>query len=247
MLRALLFDVDGVLVDSPHERAWGETFARLAAAWGVPHDPSDYTNPVYQAHVAGKARLEGASALLRHFGVPDSDGLRSLQLAEQKQEQILRLIDQGAFEAFPDALRLVIEARVYSVRLGVASSSKNANQLLRLVNIAQFAVDEDLPGGLFESPWLIDAFEANVCGREFQRGKPDPAIFLACADELGLAPKACVVVEDAPVGVRAAKNAGMRCIGVARHDDAEGLREAGADWVAPDLDEFDLAAALRGS
>lgn len=246
MLRALLFDVDGVLVDSPHERAWGDTFAHLAAEWGIAQDPASYSNAVYQAHVAGKPRLEGAEALLRHFGVPDTDGLRALHLAEQKQERILRLIDQGSFQAFPDALRLVIEARVYSVRLGVASSSKNANQLLQLVNVAQFAVDEDLPGGLFESPWLIDAFETNVCGREFERGKPDPAIFLACAEALGIAPNGCVVVEDAPAGVRAAKNAGMRCVGVARHDDDDGLREAGADWVVLDLDEFDLAAALRG-
>lgn len=247
MLRALLFDVDGVLVDSPHERAWGDTFAQLASEWGVAHDPATYTNSIYQAHVAGKARMEGAEALLRHYEVPDSDGLRAIRLAEQKQEQILRLIDQGAFQAFADALRLVIEARLYSVRLGVASSSKNANQLLQLVNIAQFAVEEDAPGGLFDSPWLIDAFEANVCGRTFERGKPDPAIFLACAEELELAPNACVVVEDAPSGVRAAKNAGMRCVGVARHDDAEGLRDAGADWLVLDLDEFDLAAALRGS
>jgi beta-phosphoglucomutase-like phosphatase (HAD superfamily) len=247
MLKALIFDVDGVLVDSPHERAWGETFARLAPEWCHVHNPSAYTNAVYQAHVAGRPRLEGASALLARLGVRDPDGERASRLAEEKQARIARLIDEGAFAAYPDALRLVLEARAYSVRLGAASSSKNALRMLSQVNLAEFASAEDLPEGLLETPWLIDAFDASVCGREFALGKPDPAIFLACAGELEVAPRHCVVVEDAPSGVRAAKNAGMRCIGVARHDDEAGLRQAGADRVVLDLDEFDLAAALRGA
>jgi beta-phosphoglucomutase-like phosphatase (HAD superfamily) len=88
-------------------------------------------------------------------------------------------------------------------------------------------------------------FDANVCGRDFARGKPDPEIFLAAAEGLQLSPEVCVVVEDAPSGVLAAKAGGMACVGVARLGDQLLLKSAGADWVVTSLDELPAAELLR--
>jgi beta-phosphoglucomutase-like phosphatase (HAD superfamily) len=87
-------------------------------------------------------------------------------------------------------------------------------------------------------------FDANVCGRDFARGKPDPEIFLTAAAELGLAPAACFVVEDAQSGVQAAKAGGMAAVGVARLGDEALLRAAGADWVVTSLDDLPAREVL---
>jgi beta-phosphoglucomutase-like phosphatase (HAD superfamily) len=88
-------------------------------------------------------------------------------------------------------------------------------------------------------------FDANVCGRDFARGKPDPEIFLTAAAELGLPPAACVVIEDAQSGVQAAKTGGMACIGVARLGDEQLLQAAGADWVVTSLDDLPATKLLE--
>ena len=78
------------------------------------------------------------------------------------------------------------------------------------------------------------------------RGKPDPEIFLAAADALGLPPGECFVVEDALAGIQAAKAGGMAALGVARADDADQLTTAGADLVVTPLDDVDLDRLAEG-
>jgi beta-phosphoglucomutase len=93
---------------------------------------------------------------------------------------------------------------------------------------------------------LLAAFAANVCGRDFHHGKPDPEIFLAAAEELGAQPDSCVVIEDAAAGVEAARAGGMIALGIARLGDAELLRAARADLVVTTLDEVDLDELTNG-
>lgn len=226
-----IFDVDGVLVDSPHEAAWREALQRLMAGpWRdsgatvcAATAPAAFTTAVYLQHLAGRPRLEGAAAALAHFGLPDPGGERARQYADAKQAMIRELIARGAFHAFPDGIRCLLRLRAAGLRLAAASSSKNANDFLKRI---------PAPGGT-----MLDLFDANLCGRDLPRGKPDPAIFLAAAAELGLPADACLVVEDAASGVRAARAAGMACIAVARLNDAMALREAGATMVVQSLDE----------
>ena len=89
-------------------------------------------------------------------------------------------------------------------------------------------------------------FGAVIAMEDTQRGKPDPQVFLLAAERLGVRPARCVVLEDAPVGVQAAKAGGMRAIGVTfvGHHPAGALENAGADRVVPSLERVD-AAALR--
>jgi beta-phosphoglucomutase-like phosphatase (HAD superfamily) len=156
--------------------------------------------------------------------------------AEHKQRLVEQLIEQGAFTAFPDGLRLALALRARGLRLGVASSSKNANRMMSQITIA------GAPG----CRTLLDLFGANVCGRDLPAGKPHPAIFLMAADGLTLAPSACVVVEDAPAGVQAAKAGGMLALGVARLNDMLLLQAAGADLVVDSLDRVSVDVLVAG-
>jgi len=225
MLRAGIFDVDGVLLASPHERAWREALEGFA-------EPERLTTALYQAQVAGKPRLSGARAALEALGVPDA-GRQAPAYAERKQERIETLIAAGSFEAFADALRFVQAVGALGLPMAAASSSKNANRMMQPTR---------LPSG----QGLLDAFSANVCGRDLRRGKPDPEIFVLAATELGMAPGHCFVVEDAPAGVQAARAGGMVALGVARLGDAALLQAAGADLVVTSLDEVDVAELACG-
>src|ERR1700760_2261960 len=98
-LAAVIFDVDGVLVALPHERAWREALQGIA-------DPARFTTAVYQAHVAGKPRADGALAALETLGVADA-AARVAGYAETKQRILEDLIASGDFTVFPDALRLL--------------------------------------------------------------------------------------------------------------------------------------------
>ncbi|WP_345819195.1 HAD family phosphatase [Methylobacterium fujisawaense] len=217
---AFIFDVDGVLLASPHERAWREALAGFA-------DPRPFTTALYQAQVAGKARIDGARAALAALGLPDTDRLVSAY-ADAKQRCLERIVAAEGVTAFPDALRFVRALADRGWPLAAASSSKNAEAMMRAVPLSPDRT-------------LLDAFAARICGRALRHGKPAPEIFLLAAAELRVVPARCFVAEDAPVGIRAAKAGGMTAIGIARLGDADGLRAAGADRVVTSFDEICIA------
>lgn len=92
-----------------------------------------------------------------------------------------------------------------------------------------------LNGNLAEIGLPTVLFDALVCGNDIRRKKPDPEIFLLAADKLKLPPENCLVIEDAPSGLKAAKAAGMFALGITSSFDPASLKSAGADWTAPDL------------
>ena len=247
-----IYDVDGVLVDSPHEQAWREALQLLMEGdWQDIRDrtswsPERFSSSLYQQAVAGKPRRAGARAALEHFGVPDLER-RTEQYGAVKQDRIVALIDAGEFVAFPDALRFLIAVKAAGLPVAAASSSKNANRLLRKIRLDTFAAEQRLSHP-FITPGLtlLDLFDANTSGRDFARGKPDPEIFMAAAEELGGPAEACFVVEDAPNGVQAAKAGEMAALGVARLGDEDLLAEAGADLVVTTLDDVALDALTEG-
>jgi HAD superfamily hydrolase (TIGR01509 family) len=222
---AAIFDVDGVLVASPHERAWRETLDGFA-------DPSGFTTEFYQAYVAGKPPLDGARSALERLGGRDV-AARAPEYAAKKQALIDQLIEDGRFDAFPDAVRLAAALHASGVRLALASSSKNAEAMLR-----QLSLPDGRP--------VLSVFDADLSGAEVSHGKPDPEIFLLAAKALGVRPAECLVVEDAPAGVEAAHAGGMAAVGIARLGDEALLRGAGADLVVTSLDHVDIDALGAG-
>ena len=224
-LRAAIFDVDGVLLASPHEQAWRDALTGLA-------DPARFTTAMYQAVVAGKPRMSGALAALEALGVVDAAGQVDAYAA-RKQARLEALIGGGHVAAFPDALRFVAAVAALGWPMAVASSSKNANAML-----AQIRLEDGRD--------LLGLFTANLCGRDLRYGKPNPEIFEMAAEALRVPPGQCFVAEDAPAGIQAARAGGMAALGVARLHDAAGLHAAQADLVVTSLDDVALGALAEG-
>src|SRR6185437_3513225 len=137
----------------------------------------------------------------------------SIAIADEKEAAFRRIVSQRV-PLVPGIVELLTALQQLGVRLGVGSSGppENVKALVEGGRIARF-------------------FRATVDGSEVRRGKPAPDVFLTCAQRLEVAPAGCAVIEDAPVGIRAAVAAGMLAVGVATtHPEAE-LREAGAAQV----------------
>ncbi len=189
-LQAVLFDLDGVLVDTAdfHYRAW----KRLAGELRLPFDRQ--LNHAFR----GTGRMECLDMLLgahaRGFAAEEKH-----ILAERKNAYYLELVRTLAPDDLePGARGLAMGLRALSdggARLAVVSASKNARLVLGLLRIE-------------------DWFDALIDGHDVTRGKPDPQCFLLAAERLRVYPESCVVVEDADAGLKAARAAGMACVGV---------------------------------
>ena len=139
--RGAIFDVDGVLVDSPHEAAWRDAFAELMEnEWADIRDQTTWTRrtrsrrrstsrscPASRAWTARTAALE-------YFGVPDAEA-RVDAYADLKQEMVVELIEAGKFSAYPDALRFLLAVKAAGITVAAASSSKNAGLFLRQIRL----------------------------------------------------------------------------------------------------------------
>jgi beta-phosphoglucomutase len=250
--RGAIFDVDGVLVDSPHEQAWREGLRQLMGnEWSdvrpqTSYAPEKFTPEVYQRVMSGKPRYAGAQAVLEHFGMPDPEE-HAREYGDRKQVMIVELIEASQFHAYPDALRFVLAVKDAGLRIAAASSSKNANAFLERIRLDLFAEEEGLSYGFVRPGYtLLDILDANVSGRDFEQGKPHPEIFLTAAEELAVPPGECFVVEDAANGVQAAKAGNMAALGLARVDDEELLAAANADLVVTTLDDVSIDALAQG-
>ena len=250
--RGAIFDIDGVLVDSPHDRAWREALQELMeGSWRdirdrTAYSPERFTKSVYQHVMAGLPRLAGARAALEYFKVPDS-GRRARQYAAAKQDLVTKMIEAGQFVAFGDALRFILMVKGAGIPVAAASSSKNARLFLRQIRLDTFAAEQRLDYPFVRRGLtLLGLFDADISGRDLPRGKPDPMIFLTAAESWAHH-RADALWSRTPVtGIRAAKAGGMAALGVARLGDEKILGDAGADLVVTTLDEVSGAALAAG-
>ena len=193
---AVVFDLDGVLVDSYEPHRWSRD--RLAVETGVHFTDADFVASFGQT---------SRDVIARHWhAAVGSDRNRQL---DDRKEALYRERLRMAFPAVDGACELIDALRTLRVSLGVGSSAPPENVALTLELLGR-----------------RDAFAAVVTGRDVERGKPDPAIYDACSARLGVVPARCVVGEDAPVGVAAARAAGMRCVALVGTTDATALRDA---------------------
>ncbi len=216
-MRAILWDVDGVIIDSgeQHRRAW----TAMAAERGLPFSDTDFWTTF---------GMRNQDIIPQVFGVRAPDQVAAL--AERKEELYRDLLRREA-AALPGARELMgaLHAAGYRQALGSSAPIANIEAIIELLGIR---------------PWL----DGYVSGERMARGKPAPDIFLAGAAMLGADPARCLVIEDAPAGVQAARAGGMRCVAVRRAEqpDAPGLEAA--DRVVDSLLTLDVAAidALLG-
>src|SRR6266481_4299198 len=197
--RALLFDMDGVLVDST------AAVARVWAVWALKHG-LDPETVVKVAH--GRPSISTIRELL-----PRAD-----HEAEDREVERLEIEDVEGIAALPGAAELlrVLPANKYAI---VTSATRP------LADVRLLAAGLPVPENL-------------VTARDAKRGKPHPDPYLRGAQLLRVPPAECVVIEDAPSGIRAGKAAGARVVALrTTASDAE-LEEAGADWIVDDCAEL---------
>jgi beta-phosphoglucomutase len=210
--RGVLWDLDGTLIDSAGLH-WIAWSDTLASEGRSVH-PGDFADSF------GKRNDEILHALFGAGIAPEWIE----RVSEAKEQAYRRLLRERGLEALPGAFEWLSRLREAGWKQALASSAPRPN-----IDAAFHAL------GL--EPYL----DAVVSADEVGRGKPDPAIFLEAARRLGLAPGRCVVVEDAPAGLEAARRAGMPSIGVlsSHHVALE------ADLVVPSLDALPPTAFDR--
>ena len=242
--KGFIFDIDGVIADTPHEAAWKESIQLLFFEkdnWKkikpeTNYSPEKFTTDLYREEVSGKPRIEGARSVLKYFNIPDPHEEYLKEYYEFKQEIFLQKIEQGVFKVYDDAIMFLLSAKYLGGKLAAASSSKNANLILEKINMFELASKHNLKFDFInEQTNLLKLFDGNVCGIDTGKGKPEPGIFLEAAKSLNLSPDNCLVVEDAVNGVQAANAGGFFCIGIARLNNESELKNANADIVTNDL------------
>lgn len=250
--RRAVFDVDGVLVDSPHARAWEEALRELMEGeWRdirarSSYAPERFTPAVYQHAQAGKPLLAGAEEALNYFGLPGSGRLTE-EYAAAKEQHLARLAAEGQFSAFPDALRFILAVKDAGIPIAATPSSESARLFLRQIRLDTFAAEQRLRYPFLRAGMtLADLFEPDTSGKDAGPGKQDPLVCLSAAGGLAASSGRCLVVEDKAGGIRAARAGGMAAIGVARRGDEEALARAGADLVVPVLDHVSVMALSEG-
>lgn len=227
----ILFDLDGVLTPTAevHMRAWQSVFDEVFAQWGI--SPA-YTDEDYFAYVDGKKRYDGVASLLhsRNVEIPwgevDDDPTADTVcgIGNRKNAAFSAALRAEGIAPFPGSLALLDELRDAGMALGVVSSSKNAEEVLRSAGIRdRFTV-------------VIDGV---VAEREGLASKPSADMFRAGAEALGVVPETSIAVEDAVSGVASAAAAGYGVVvGVDRGAGADALRAAGATCIVDDLARF---------
>jgi beta-phosphoglucomutase family hydrolase len=250
-VRALLFDLDGVLTrtSTVHAAAWKEMFdaflrdhAALTGAGFPPTDP--HIEPFrefdavqeYALYVDGKPRHEGTKSFLASRGIelpmgladdpPDQspDAATVYGLGNRKNDIVRRRIRTDGVEVYEGSVRYARAAREAGLRAAVVSSSANTRDILRATGL----------DSLFEA-----RVDAGVAAAEHLAGKPAPDTFLRGAELLDTAPQDAAVFEDAVAGVEAGRAGGFGLVvGVDRLGQAERLSRHGADIVVSDLEDL---------
>jgi beta-phosphoglucomutase family hydrolase len=223
-IEALLFDMDGVLTQTAkvHAAAWKEMFDAFLEERGKGDEP--FTLPRdYEEHVDGKPRYDGVRDFLVSRGIEPDEALVK-RLGDRKNDLVQALIRKDGVETYEGSVRYVKAAREQGLKTAVVSSSKNTPEILEAAGIADL-FDDVVDGHAVEDRGI--------------KGKPAPDTFLAAAKDLGVEPAQAAVFEDALAGV-AAGHAGHfgHVVGVDRGDEAQALKQHGADVVVGDLAEL---------
>lgn len=186
-LKACLFDLDGVIVDTArfHYVAWRKLANELG--FELTHAQNE--------QLKGVSRMESLDIILG-IGNVTLDEETKLKLAFDKNEHYLSLCRQMTpDDVLPGVIPFLKSLQEAQIKIGLGSASKNARIILEQID-------------------MLDYFETIVDGTRITRGKPDPETFLLGAFDLNVMPEECAVFEDALAGIEAAKAGSMIAIGV---------------------------------
>ena len=210
-IQAFIFDLDGVIADTTDLHY--ASWKRLAEEEGIPFDRT------VNERLRGLTRPASLEIVL---GGRKVSSARQEELLARKNRYYLALLQRMTPEdILPGVVPLLEEIRAAGWRLGVGSASRNARAVLHQLG-------------------LLAWFDAIADGHSVSRSKPAPDVFLAAARMLDVPPESCVVIEDAPAGIEAARAAGMKVVGVGPE-----VRLGHADARFPSLEGVSLAMILE--
>ncbi|MBO0857473.1 MAG: HAD family phosphatase [Chloracidobacterium sp.] len=202
--RAVIWDLDGTLIDSS-DLHW-EAWREVTVVENIPLTYKQYVSDF------GKRNDE---ILRGRMGADLSEEFID-RVSRAKEEVYRKLIRTKGLELLPGARYWLERLKVEGWLQALGTSAPRGN-----IDVA------------FAALGIGEYFDVAISSEEVRAGKPEPDVFLVAASKLGVAPRDCVVIEDAPAGVEAARRAGMRSIGVLTTH-----RELKADLVAPSLDQL---------
>ena len=206
MIRLIIFDMDGVLVDS-EDAITRAALQTLREDYGLPAVYDDFKP------FTGMGEHVFIGSVAEKYGVPFCEAMRT------RTYQIYCDTADERVTVFPWARTLPKQFKQAGYRIAVGSAADDIKVECNLHCIGAEPSD----------------FDALVTASEVVRKKPDPEIFLKCAEKCGIPPQECLVFEDAVSGVMAAKRGGMYCIAITSSFDRQTLLDAGADYVVDDL------------
>jgi len=203
-LKGVIFDLDGVIVNTVPLHF--KAWHRMFTEYGI-----KFTFKEYKAKVDGIPRLAGARAILTDISKEELN-----KAAARKQDWFLKFLRVEAIKVYKSTIDLIKSLKKNDIKVAVISSSKNCLHILRKVKVDKL-------------------FNVILTGNDIKKGmgKPNPFVFLLAAKKLKLKPKECIVVEDAVLGIEAAKRARMKSVGIDRYKKPRRLKKA--DIVVSDL------------
>jgi len=211
--KAVVWDMDGVIANTAPYHL--KAWQHVFRKRGA-----SFTEPEFRRKFGQRNDTIIKAALGSDLTVKEVDGI-----ADEKEKYFRQLISQN-IKPLPGAVDLLVSLREHGFSLALASSAPTENIQLVLKGLG-----------------IVSYFDAIVWGREVAEGKPSPQGFLLAAKKLRVAPKNCVVIEDAVAGVAVAKRAGMRCIAVTNTNPGEALAEA--DLIVDTLEKVRVSDLER--
>ena len=187
MIKAVIFDLDGVIVstDDCHYRAW----KKMADEEGI------YFDWEINNRLRGVSRMTSLDIVLERADKEYSES-EKLALAERKNNYYKELIcELTPNDILPGAMETLEKLKENGIKIAIGSSSKNTPIILKQIGLDNF-------------------FDAVSDGNNITHSKPDPEVFLKAAEMLKIAPEDCMIVEDADAGIEAGKRAGMKTLSV---------------------------------
>jgi len=209
MTIGVIFDLDGVIIDS--SALHEESWEKLA---------SEQNLPLVEGHFKKGFGMKNEMIIPKiHQWTNNLNEIR--QLSYRKEEIYRELIASRGLTPLPGVLDLLSSLCFINIPCAIGSSTPhlNINVIMQMIKIEH-------------------CFDAVVTGDDVIEGKPNPEVFLLASKKIGCEPQHCVVIEDAPVGILAARNAGMKAIGVATTHPVYSL--SNADIVVQSLEEIDV-------
>ncbi len=214
-LYGLIFDVDGVVADTEavNSRASIKVFEDLFGIKGVKRED-------FEAGL-GRGAEEYVRAGAKVHGLELTDQ-QVAQVTKMRQETFLKILQAEPLPPFPGVLELMesaLEREDFRVAIATSGTLEKSRAVLEATGV----------------PYRRMVY---INGNDVKNKKPDPELFLLAAERMGIEPANCVVIEDAPNGVQAAKAAGAKCIAVTNSTIAANLSKA--DLVCDSLEQIDL-------